>query len=46
MLETILHGEPRTPWLEPGDRVRIEMHDDSGRSFFGAIEQEAVAAAA
>ena len=46
MLETILHGEPRTPWLESGDRVRIEMHDEAGRSIFGAIEQEVVAAAA
>ena len=25
--ETLLHGAPRTPFLKPGDRVRIEMLD-------------------
>jgi fumarylacetoacetate (FAA) hydrolase len=40
MLETIWHGQPRTPWLRFGDRVRIEMHDEAGRSIFGAIDQE------
>jgi fumarylacetoacetate (FAA) hydrolase len=29
----------RTPYLRYGDRVRIEMLDDSGSSIFGAIEQ-------
>lgn len=38
-VETILHGEPRTPFLAPGDRVRIEMMDDDGAPIFGAIEQ-------
>jgi fumarylacetoacetate (FAA) hydrolase len=42
MLETIWHGAPSTPWLKFGDRVRIEMDDDDGRSIFGAIEQEVV----
>ena len=42
MLETIWHGEPRTAWLALGDRVRIEMLDTSGRSIFGAIDQEVV----
>jgi fumarylacetoacetate (FAA) hydrolase len=42
MLETIWHGAPSTPWLKFGDRVRIEMHDDDGRSIFGAIEQKVV----
>ena len=42
MLETIWHGEPRTEWLALGDRVRIEMLDASGRSIFGAIDQEVV----
>lgn len=40
--ETIEHGSPRTPFLKPGDRVRIEMHADDGTSIFGAIEQEVV----
>lgn len=40
VVETLLAGEPRTPFLKPGDRVRIEMLDASGRSIFGAIEQE------
>jgi len=39
MIETIETGEPRTPFLRFGDRVRIEMIDAAGRSIFGAIEQ-------
>jgi fumarylacetoacetate (FAA) hydrolase len=42
-VETILHGAPRTPFLNTGDRVRIEMNDAQGRSIFGAIEQEVIA---
>jgi len=42
MLETLWYGEPRTPWLRFGDRIRIEMRDAAGRSIFGAIEQEVV----
>ena len=38
-LETIKHGEPKTPFLKYGDAVRIEMLDAEGRSIFGAIEQ-------
>ena len=38
-VETILAGKPSTPFLRFGDRVRIEMLDDDGRSIFGAIEQ-------
>jgi fumarylacetoacetate (FAA) hydrolase len=41
-VETILEGKPRTPFLRFGDRVRIEMLDESGRSIFGAIEHEVV----
>ena len=41
-VETILEGKPRTPFLGFGDRVRIEMLDESGRSIFGAIDQEVV----
>ena len=39
MIETLNHGEPRTPFLKHGDTVRIEMRDADGRSIFGAIEQ-------
>jgi fumarylacetoacetate (FAA) hydrolase len=43
-VETLLDGKPATPFLKPGDRVRIWMEDEAGRSIFGAIEQEVVAA--
>ncbi len=39
MVETIVEGAPKTPFLQQGDRVRIEMLDAEGRSIFGAIEQ-------
>ncbi|MFI5308108.1 MAG: fumarylacetoacetate hydrolase family protein [Polyangiales bacterium] len=39
MLEQLVSGAPATPFLRPGDRVRIEMLDSSGRSLFGAIDQ-------
>lgn len=39
MIETIMSGNPMTPFLKPGDIVRIEMLDDKHRSIFGAIEQ-------
>jgi fumarylacetoacetate (FAA) hydrolase len=38
-IETIDHGAPQTPFLSFGDRVRIEMLDQRGRSIFGAIDQ-------
>ncbi len=38
-VESILHGAPRTGFLQIGDRVRIEMLDASGASIFGAIDQ-------
>ena len=41
-LETIAGGEPATPFLKFGDRVRIEMFDAEGNSLFGAIEQQLV----
>lgn len=43
MLEVIEHGSARTPFLQPGDRVRIEMLHPDGTSLFGAIEQTVVA---
>ena len=42
MVETILDGEPRTPFLRDGDMVRIEMLDLQQRSIFGRIEQRVV----
>jgi fumarylacetoacetate (FAA) hydrolase len=39
-VETLRHGAPRAPYLEYGDRVRIEMLDAAGSSIFGAIDQE------
>lgn len=39
MYETIENGAPATPYMQQGDRVRIEMLDEAGRSIFGAIEQ-------
>jgi fumarylacetoacetate (FAA) hydrolase len=44
VVETILEGKPRTPFLRPGDTVRIEMLDGHRRSIFGAIEQTVVEA--
>ena len=41
-VETILDGAPATPFLKAGDRVRIWMEDEAGRSIFGAIEQEVI----
>ena len=42
MIETIEHGEARTPFMSVGDRVRIEMLDAEGESIFGAIDQPVV----
>lgn len=41
-VETLLEGKPRTPFLQFGDRVRIEMLDEAGHSIFGAIDQQVV----
>lgn len=38
-VETILRGQAETPFLKPGDTVRIEMLDDQNHTLFGAIEQ-------
>ncbi len=45
-LDTLEHGEPRTPYLHFGDTVRIEMKRHDGASIFGAIEQTVAAATA
>ena len=39
-LEQIESGAPKTPFLNFGDRVRIEMLDSRGNSIFGAIDQK------
>jgi fumarylacetoacetate (FAA) hydrolase len=41
-VETILDGKPATPFLKPGDTVRIWMDDDRGHPIFGVIEQTVV----
>ncbi len=38
-LETINEGAPSTPFMSFGDRVEIEMLDESGLSIFGKIDQ-------
>jgi fumarylacetoacetate (FAA) hydrolase len=40
VIETLEHGNPMTPFLRFGDRVKLEMLDQDGHSIFGAIEQE------
>lgn len=40
MVEVILDGAAKTPFLAAGDRIRIEMAASDGHSLFGAIEQE------
>lgn len=39
-VEKLRDGEPSTPFLKFGDRVRIDMLDANGESLFGAIEQD------
>lgn len=45
MLELLDEGAIRTPFMQAGDRIRIEMLDAGGRSLFGAIDQVVVALA-
>ncbi|OEY66043.1 fumarylacetoacetate hydrolase family protein [Marinobacter sp. X15-166B] len=42
MVEKILHGEFKTPFMRFGDRVRIEMFDRDGNNVFGTIDQQVV----
>ena len=44
MVETILRGEPETPFLKPGDTVRIWVADEAGKPVFGTIDQQVMAA--
>jgi fumarylacetoacetate (FAA) hydrolase len=43
-VETILDGKPSTPFLKPGDTVRIWMDDAGGHPIFGVIEQQVILA--
>ena len=43
MIEKIASGEFKTPFMKPGDSVRIEMLDQDSKSIFGAIEQTVTA---
>jgi len=43
-LEVIAQGAPKTPWLQEGERMRFEVKDAQGRSIFGAIDHQFVAA--
>ena len=43
-IETLLQGEPKTPFMRYGDRVSMEMKDRSGASIFGRIDQQVVPA--
>jgi len=43
-IETIEGGEPKTPYMQFGDTIRIEMNGRDGHSVFGAIVQKVVPA--
>jgi fumarylacetoacetate (FAA) hydrolase len=43
MLEKIATGEFKTPYMQVGDHIEIEMFDDNGHSVFGKISQNVVA---
>ncbi|MHA7816345.1 MAG: fumarylacetoacetate hydrolase family protein [Pseudohaliea sp.] len=38
-LETIADGEPKTPFMQFGDRIEIFMLDGDGNTVFGSIDQ-------
>ena len=40
MLETIVNGSATTEFMRFGDRIQIDMLDDSGQSIFGEIDQK------
>jgi fumarylacetoacetate (FAA) hydrolase len=44
VIEQLATGKMVTPYLKYGDKVRLEMLDEKGRSIFGAIEQTVVRA--
>jgi len=42
VVEQILEGAAKTPFLQPGDHVEIEMLDKNGQSIFGKIDQKLI----
>lgn len=42
MIETLRDGKPKTPFMQFGDTVRIEMLNEQQQSVFGAIEQRVI----
>ncbi|MFZ1737871.1 fumarylacetoacetate hydrolase family protein, partial [Sphingorhabdus sp.] len=42
-VETIQSGQAATPFMQPGDTVRIWMEDERHHPIFGVIEQEVIA---
>jgi len=44
VVEKILYGEIKTPFLNSGDRVQIDMFNEDGTSIFGCIDQMVVKA--
>ncbi len=44
--EELANGKASTPFLKFGDRVRIEVLDEAGRTIFGAIDQRVAKAPA
>ncbi len=42
MVETILTGSPKTPFMQFGDNVKIYMKDAVGNSIFGMIDQDVI----
>jgi len=42
MLEIITNGSPSTDFMQFGDRIQIDMHDNNGHSIFGQINQQVV----
>lgn len=43
MLEMVAEGKAKTPFMQAGDEVCIEMFDKNKQSIFGAIKQKVVA---
>lgn len=39
VVETLLTGAPKTPFLRFGDRMKLEVRDADGASIFGAVDQ-------
>lgn len=39
-IEQIESGQPKTPFMKPGDSIEIWMNDEAGQSIFGKIAQK------